>query len=128
MQKMFKNPFEFTGRIRRAEYALSMIVYIVSYSAFYYAFYYLTVHTKESAEIYVGMLFILFWIPSFWFLIAQTTKRCHDTGKSGWYQLIPFYVFILFFDDSEYGINKYGLNPKNKGNFQEVGNIGKSTE
>ena len=39
-------------------------------------------------------------------------KRCHDVGVSGWYQLIPFYVFVLCFEGGDHGINKYGSNPK----------------
>lgn len=51
-----------------------------------------------------------------WLRIAQGVKRCHDIGDSGWFQLIPFYVLLMYFADSQYGVNKYGLNPKGIGN------------
>jgi len=47
-----------------------------------------------------------------WFLWAQGAKRCHDLGKNGWWQIIPFYVLLLVFQDGQPGLNKYGFNPK----------------
>jgi len=43
----------------------------------------------------------------------------HDTGKSGWFLLIPFYNLLLLCRPSEYGINQYGLNPEGIGNEEE---------
>ena len=33
--------------------------------------------------------------------VAATTRRMHDVGKSGWWQLVPFYGFILTLSRSE---------------------------
>jgi uncharacterized membrane protein YhaH (DUF805 family) len=58
-------------------------------------------------------LFVLIsFMPMIWFSWAQNAKRCHDRGNSGWYQIIPFYVFILLFGGSDEGTNEYGDNPK----------------
>jgi uncharacterized membrane protein YhaH (DUF805 family) len=51
-------------------------------------------------------------IPMIWFLWAQGAKRCHDIGRSGWWQLIPFYFFVLLFQDGDSGENEYGDNAK----------------
>ena len=59
-----------------------------------------------------------------WFLWAQGAKRCHDRGASGWFQIIPFYVFWMLFADSNYGMNEYGANPKGFGNIDEIDEIG----
>ncbi len=48
--------------------------------------------------------------------IAVGVRRMHDVGKSGWFFLIPFYNFILAVADSEYGPNRFGLNPHGEGN------------
>ena len=125
---MFKKPFEFTGRIHRKEYILSVILVIALYVAFYYVFYFLDEYSEEFYSAYAVMGFILLWIPSSWFFLAQSTKRCHDRGNSGLYLLIPLYVFVLLVGDSDYGINKYGLNPKELGNFQEMNSIGKEMQ
>lgn len=50
------------------------------------------------------LIFFLYSIPS--------TKRCHDLGWSGWYQLIPFAILYLLIIDSEPGENRFGPNPK----------------
>jgi uncharacterized membrane protein YhaH (DUF805 family) len=60
--------------------------------------------------------------------LAQGAKRCHDRGNSGWYLLIPFYVFWMLFADSDIGANEYGLNPKGIGNDNEIDEIGKYLE
>lgn len=64
----------------------------------------------------IGMLFSLgMLLPN----ISVSARRLHDTGKSGWWQLIAFVpvigiiVLIVFWVmDSESGSNKYGPNPK----------------
>jgi len=55
---------------------------------------------------------ILVFIPLLWFLWAQGSKRSHDLGHSGWFQLIPFYILWLIFVKGDDGINVYGLSPR----------------
>ena len=111
---MFKTPFSFEGRIRRTEFGLSYIIYIVAAG--------IISALMEISEVtsFLGLGFI----PVIWFLIAQGAKRCHDRGNSGWYQIIPFYVFWLLFADSDIGQNEYGPNPKGIGNTDEIDEIG----
>ena len=114
---MFKNPFSFNGRIRRSEYGISLIIYVLAAS---------TVQLIFSA---VGIddpsiLFFLFLIPVLWFMLAQGAKSCHDRGNAGWYQLIPFYGLWMLFADSDHGQNEYGPNPKGLGNLDEIDQIG----
>ena len=60
----------------------------------------------------LALFIILTIVPAYWFLWAQGAKRCHDRGNSGWYQIIPFYFFVMLFGRSEEGVNDYGTNPK----------------
>lgn len=103
---MFKRPFSFEGRIRRTEYGISFLVYFV--------WNFIGDVLMQNPEPSVGeCLFVLLpLIPMIWFLWAQSCKRCHDRGNSGWYQLIPFYFFVLLFGEGEPGSNDYGDNPK----------------
>ena len=103
---MFKKPFSFSGRIRRLEYGISFIIYFIWYL-------FVDVAGKSSnLSQGVAIIILISIIPILWFLWAQNCKRCHDRGKSGWYQLIPFYFFVLLFGDGEPGENEYGTNPK----------------
>lgn len=112
---MFKKPFSFEGRIRRTEFGLSYLIYIIAIFLF------------ASISDFVGFgsgLFGLAYIPLLWFLLAQGVKRCHDRGNSGWFIVIPFYGLWMLFADSEVGENQYGPNPKGIGNYSEVDEIG----
>ena len=99
-QKMFSAIFSFDGRIRRTEYALSFLIYL--------ALVYVLGELLKSSSI-KGFTFI----PILWFLWAQGAKRCHDRGNSGWWQIIPFYVFWMLFAEGDSEENEYGLPPKN---------------
>ena len=103
---MFKRPFSFNGRIRRTEYCLSFLIYMIWYGVINAIME--TPDPSAGASVFVLVSFI----PMIWFLWAQNAKRCHDRGNSGWYQLIPFYVFVLLFGGSDEGSNEYGDNPK----------------
>jgi len=98
---MFSSPFSFDGRIRRTEYGISLIIYVIV-ASFVNAI-------VESGEVpIIGLAYI----PMLWFLWAQGAKRCHDVGNNGWWQIIPFYGFWLLFQDGQPGLNEYGQNPK----------------
>ena len=99
---MFKNLFSFEGRIRRTEYGISFIIYVVLASI---------VNTIIASSRDAGIIGLAY-IPMLWFLWAQNAKRCHDVGNNGWWQLIPFYPLWLLFQDGEPGSNQYGENPK----------------
>jgi uncharacterized membrane protein YhaH (DUF805 family) len=50
-------------------------------------------------------LFIVpLWLP----LFAAGIRRIHDTGRSGWFILVPIYNLILMCTPSNPGTNKYG--------------------
>jgi uncharacterized membrane protein YhaH (DUF805 family) len=102
---MFKHLFSFKGRIRRFEYCLT---YLVS------CLYQLPMNILEEDEISsdFAVVWLLLLIPVMWINLAQGVKRCHDRGNSGWYQLIPFYGFVMLLGDGEETVNRYGTSPK----------------
>jgi len=100
---MFKNPFSFEGRIRRTEYGLTLIIYVVLATIIN-----LIIEESRGDAGILGLAYI----PMLWVLWAQGAKRCHDVGNSGWWQLIPFYALWLIFQDGQPGANQYGENPK----------------
>lgn len=119
---MFRNPFSFKGRIRRTEYVLSLIIYLMGAFLLFMMIFGLS----QLSVWFLGMIpFALF--TAIWFQLAQAAKRSHDIGNSGWLILIPFYTWLLLFINSQSGENKYGPNPKNIGNnAPEMDEIGLS--
>jgi len=115
---LFRAPFSFKGRIRRTEFGISYIIYVVYYVLI------IALTGTDGKPDYSPAFFILL-APIFWFLCAQRAKRCHDRGNSGWYQIIPFYELWLLFGDSEFGPNYYAPNPKGIGNEDEIDEIGR---
>jgi uncharacterized membrane protein YhaH (DUF805 family) len=102
-KSMFKQSFSFDGRIRRLEYGLSFMIYIV----YFYIIRLLFFSSYDS-----NIMGYVFLIPGYIFLWAQGSKRCHDRNNSGWYQLIPFYGLWMLFASGDEGVNNYGESPK----------------
>lgn len=102
---MFNNLFSFGGRIRRREYVLSLFFGIVAFVLIYF-------WTEGPSRGGDSSLIEMYYIPVFWFLFTQGSKRCHDIGNTGWVQLIPFFIPWMIFKDGEPGTNFYGENPK----------------
>lgn len=117
-----RNYIKFDGRARRREYwyftlfnSLIMLVLIILGGVFY---------ASESSQNVGTFFFVLFFLYDlFVFLptLAVTIRRLHDVGKSGaavFISLIPgvgeIILLIWLIEDSAYGTNQYGENPKNQ--------------
>jgi uncharacterized membrane protein YhaH (DUF805 family) len=110
-QSMFSAPFSFTGRIRRLEFGLSVIIGTVINS-----FSFIFVEDPEA----MGVISILISLATLAFFFAQGAKRCHDFNFSGWgalLMLIPLVTIIYIFIPGTVGPNQYGEDPKGQFNF-----------
>ena len=95
---------DFTGRARRKEYWMFILVYTIINVV-------LAVLGLDtiSAIVSIGL-----FIPS----ISIAARRLHDTGRSGWWQLIllipiiGLIVLIVFLAQDSHGANDYGVSPK----------------
>jgi len=116
---MFKRPFSFKGRIGRVEYGITWLVFMAINL------------TMSRVGIDPGSLWaVSHIIPCYWLLFAQGAKRCHDFGKSGWWQLIPFFVFGMLLQEGDSAANEYGWPNSNRKDGQasldeEIDSIGK---
>ena len=103
------NLFSFKGRIGRFHYIVSYlgIMLIAILFGFLWGCVDLAAGTASQQPPTV-MMWILQIFGS-WALLALGARRCHDSGRSGYWQLIPFYnIYLLFAAPQEYD-NEYGL-------------------
>lgn len=121
-KKCIRNYVVFDGRARRKEYwyftlfnSLVMIGIIVI-GLLLYAIFNQTGGILIAAYVLVGLYDLFIILPS----LAVAFRRLHDTGRSGtaiFISLVPFVgeiiLLIWLIEDSYYGANKYGENPKN---------------
>ncbi len=115
IQTVFQKYAVFEGRARRSEYwwfylGYSIVTAILSGLARALG----TGGAATAVGIISGIVGLACLVPS----IAVTTRRLHDTGRSGWWQLLyltcigGIVVFIFTLMDSQPGDNQYGPNPK----------------
>jgi len=102
---MLKKPFSFKGRIRRTEFWLTIIIYWLVI----FVLAYLGNNNPGGTESLIGVLLL---VALFWFIFAQSAKRCHDLGRTAIWMFIPFYVIRMLFMEGGVRANKYGANPK----------------
>lgn len=140
--------FSFKGRIRRSEYAKSLVITVVLFIAWVWlkgvknqmifnAISHSSSYDASSAMV-LHFLAGALLIAIFWFFLAQSAKRLHDIGLSGWFDLVllvppilsmsidwkplsdPILLatlilpLILSFIDGKPYENKYGPDPKGR--------------
>lgn len=99
---------DFSGRARRTEYWMFMLFYTIFYLIL------ALVGSLLGTEILSLLFSLALLVPS----LSIGARRLHDTGRSGWWQLlyilpiIGFIVLIVFFVQDSHDENSYGGNPK----------------
>lgn len=118
-----RNTFNFKGRARRKEYGWFLVFnFLIA----------VVLVLLETASIELGLLDLatlfafangLIGLGLFITTISLTTRRLHDLGYSGWWQLLGnllvitiigyiIYILVLIFKDGQRFSNKYGTDPK----------------
>jgi len=105
--KSFKNYANFKGRARRKEF-WSFFLFHLIFTLFAFLIGGFGGGSDETAIIGLMIYTIASLLPYF----AVSVRRIHDTGKSGWFILIPYYNIYLYVIKGEKEKNKYGQNPK----------------
>lgn len=99
---------DFTGRARRKEYWM--------FTAFYMVFYIACI--VIDAAIGMVVLSTIFSLALLVPTISIGARRLHDTGRSGWWQLIVLIplvgliIILVFLTQDSHDTNNYGVNPK----------------
>ena len=115
IQTVFQKYAVFEGRARRSEYWWFYLAYAIVNAVLSGLGQALSGSGMGTAvSVLSGIIGLACLVPT----IAVTTRRLHDTGKSGWWQLLYLTcigsIVILIFCalDSQPGDNQYGQNPK----------------
>lgn len=99
---------DFSGRARRKEYWMYILIYFVL----------CIIVSALDAFLGMGFLSLIFSIALLIPSLSIATRRLHDTGRSGWWQLIAllpligFIVLLVFLLQDSREENDYGVNPK----------------
>ena len=110
---MFANLISFEGRIRRAEFAITLIVCYFVRSFLFIIFDELIVLGNLLSTITDVFLVLIFF--------SQSVKRLHDMDQTGWLAILPVYnPILLLFVDGTRGKNQYGEDPKGRSPLSEA--------
>lgn len=112
----------FSGRARRKEYWMFYLFHVLAMMILSIPAI-ISLANSESEDASMGLLSlpIIYFIGTIIPWIALTTRRLHDSNRSGWWQLISFipyvggivlFIFTLF--DGTAGDNDYGPDPKGR--------------
>jgi uncharacterized membrane protein YhaH (DUF805 family) len=111
--KVLRNYVNFTGRARRKEYWMFVLISLLITIALVF----IDTGGKEPEPDQFLLISTLYSIAVFLPTLAVIVRRLHDTGRTGWWILIGIIpllnlvllVFMCLDSDAE---NKYGPNPK----------------
>ena len=110
---MFANLISFEGRIRRAKFAITLIVCYFVRSFLFIIFDELIVLGNLLSTITDVFLVLIFF--------SQSVKRLHDMDQTGWLAILPVYnPILLLFVDGTRGKNQYGEDPKRRAPLSET--------
>ncbi|MCR5591059.1 MAG: DUF805 domain-containing protein [Lachnospiraceae bacterium] len=115
IQTVFQKYAVFEGRARRSEYWWFCLAYAIVNSVLSGLARGLSGGAAGTLlSVISGIVALGCLVPS----IAVVTRRLHDTGRSGWWQLLALtciggiVVLVWLIQDSQPGDNQYGPNPK----------------
>lgn len=94
--------FSFKGRAQRSEYwVVNLPIAFISRISDM-----IPEEAYESLVVSLGVIVLAIMLV--WIGIATNTRRCHDLGHNGFWQLIPFYGIWMAFVKGEDDANEYG--------------------
>lgn len=113
----FKEFFSEAGRISRFDYlikslfAVGLLGFFVGVKLNNNLYFGVDVFSSPIIPIIIGLCALGIILLSINIFICQSTRRCHDLNKKGFYQFIPLYVLWLLFAKGDEIPNKYGVPP-----------------
>ena len=117
--KAIKQYADFEGRARRTEFWMFTLLYsaIFTVLVLFGVLIGVALDIPVLATLFAGLA-VLFYLAMIVPSLAVGARRLHDTGRSGWFQLlslVPFggiVLLVFWIEDGHPGVNQYGVNPK----------------
>lgn len=97
-----------SGRARRKEYWMFTLIYILFAIGLGFVAGFIGLADEQGNSMLLNLYILAMLVPS----LTVGVRRMHDTGRSGWWLLVPIVNFVFAVQDSEPGENRYGPNPK----------------
>lgn len=114
-----KNYANFNGRARRSEYWYYTLMNMIIMIGLQVLAGICVSSDLGVVGMILGFLYLIYALGTIVPTIAVGVRRMHDTGKSGWFLLIPIYNLILACTDGDKGDNEYGADPKNQSSMDD---------
>ena len=105
--KAWKKYAVFGGRASRKEYWLFILFHIVALLIVSLVSAILEPATSSDQSVLITVYQLAVFIPS----ISVGCRRMHDTGRSGWWHLVPIVSLIFVVEEGARGNNKFGSSP-----------------
>lgn len=125
----FSNFFSINGRIGRVQYLVMMLITVIVFYAltFYISFWVAATTGTGDIDKKILIITVIAAIPASALMIVAGIRRCHDSGASWWYSIMPIVllfsiniltivlgagaIFFLFFQKGDEFVNNYGTEP-----------------
>lgn len=107
VKSAFKNYAKFEGRASRSEFWWFYLFFVIV--VFVLSF--LTPLLGRAIGGLLSIILIIFYIGTIVPYLALLARRMHDSDKSGWFMLIPFYNLYLAIIKGTDGPNRFGPDP-----------------
>ncbi|WDF56055.1 DUF805 domain-containing protein [Mucilaginibacter sp. KACC 22063] len=98
---------QFSGRARRKEYWMFILFQVIIF----------IVLGIISRLIGTLIIYWLYYLASIIPTLAVGVRRMHDTGRSGWFIIVPIVNLVFALTPGTVGPNEYGPDPKNDSVF-----------
>lgn len=102
----------FSGRARRAEYWYFQLANFLIVCAWQMVMTFVAFSGGSAVALLLSFVYFVYMLAIFIPSLAAAVRRNHDSNKSGWWVLVPFYNLYLVIRPGTEGDNFYGPDPK----------------
>ena len=105
--------FDFKGRARRKEYFGFILGYfLLNLLVMFFVGFCAGAANVQNAENFYAVMNTLFTVFMIFPSLSVAARRLHDAGFCAWWMLVPFFLFVVAFFESEKKENRFGPVPE----------------